>query len=673
MCIKPNQYLVLRPALYALVISTPFNPFQTRPNLPMSLQSPLSVGDAILLAKIAYNVAQAFSSGAKSAPAEFAEVQSLVRSVKHSLDLLARTLPQDPEGSSPATVSQETHTALSDIRDNCSAVLADLEDFVKKYMILDKAAPGKSVRGWGDQIKRGWKKVAWTTEEEGIKKMKERLTNHLHALNSFILTMKIDQETGIRGNVEMIHYKIDDIYGWFNENVKKEQSSASPGRQPSHAQNQSAEPSRLEFALYEQTSTSSAQQKTLICPHVAFANPDPPSDGNVNQHFTSRIFRCLCSSLNTRNRTITARDHSSQLAHTILPISLFVQAIHPSPRNRLSWQIYLYSPLSNSPVSLLVEQVPPSFLAEFEARVNQVRVFQAATHLANNLNTALVLDKDDSVSILNMKSDGSHFARSVSVRFITNGTSLLVKRLSSLQLLHHSSAQRDCFDAKFDNGPVPINFAPEPYLNIQIVSNNPTGLSEEQRYSIQLHHDTPVASSKGPRFVSLQKCLCTQAAGLPSQESESINCSEVEFEFLDASMAYEYLENLKAIKHRLHLYYLQRPRWGEIADQRHVGNIMIRHLVLNDAKLSIILDPSTGRRRGVISCGDLSASICVEFPPDFLEAMATGTASVRRNQAAWFVVIGKDFVDIEKQDCGIDLFSPTKQDVRRALGPSGEQ
>lgn len=54
----------------------------------MSLPSPLSVGDAFLLATIVYNVGKACSSDAKSAPAEFAEVQSLLFSIGDAIGLV---------------------------------------------------------------------------------------------------------------------------------------------------------------------------------------------------------------------------------------------------------------------------------------------------------------------------------------------------------------------------------------------------------------------------------------------------------------------------------------------------------------------------------------------------------------------------------------------------------
>jgi hypothetical protein len=52
------------------------------------MASPVSIGDAILLAKIAFNIGKAFTSGAKSAPNEFLEIQSLLTSISESLAII---------------------------------------------------------------------------------------------------------------------------------------------------------------------------------------------------------------------------------------------------------------------------------------------------------------------------------------------------------------------------------------------------------------------------------------------------------------------------------------------------------------------------------------------------------------------------------------------------------
>jgi hypothetical protein len=162
----------------------------------MSLQSPLSVGDIILLGQIAYKVAKAFSSGAKSAPVEFAEVQSLLLSLKESFDLLARSLTTGRAPNAAASIPQaqnpeeesmsKPHSELANILSNCRDVLRHLEGFVDKYSVLESTTEDQDTsrnRKLRDNLKRSWKKVAWTKEGGEIAKLKQTLIAHTNALH----------------------------------------------------------------------------------------------------------------------------------------------------------------------------------------------------------------------------------------------------------------------------------------------------------------------------------------------------------------------------------------------------------------------------------------------------------------------------------------------------------
>jgi hypothetical protein len=159
----------------------------------MSLQSPLSIGDIILLGKIAYRVGRALSSGSKSAPAEFAEVRALLFSLKESFDLLAQSLTQngrseesDYEPRNADEPKFERQPELEHILTSCRDVLHHLESFVKKYSLLQSTTEGQQesqTRGLRDDFKKGWKKIAWTKEGGDIAKLKQTLVAHTNALH----------------------------------------------------------------------------------------------------------------------------------------------------------------------------------------------------------------------------------------------------------------------------------------------------------------------------------------------------------------------------------------------------------------------------------------------------------------------------------------------------------
>lgn len=183
----------------------------------MSLQSPLSVGDIILLGKIAYKVARALSSGSKSAPAEFAEVQALLFSLKESFDLLSQTLTErDRSGESsepqnPGESRSERQPGLANILTSCRDVLVHLESFVEKYSVLDSTTEGQQeprTRTLREDLKKSWKKVAWTKEGGDITKLKQTLIAHTNALHLAITVINgqvssIPLTSGRNANVAM--------------------------------------------------------------------------------------------------------------------------------------------------------------------------------------------------------------------------------------------------------------------------------------------------------------------------------------------------------------------------------------------------------------------------------------------------------------------------------------
>jgi hypothetical protein len=165
----------------------------------MPLQSALSVEDIILLGKIAYRIGSALSSGPKSAPAEFAEVQSLLFSLKESFGLLAQTLTErdsgDEGGSESPNLGEvrlERQPEIANILNSCRDVLLHLEKLVEKYSVLDSTSDGQEsrTRSLREDLKKGWKKVAWTKEGGGITKLKQTLIAHTNALHLAITVIK---------------------------------------------------------------------------------------------------------------------------------------------------------------------------------------------------------------------------------------------------------------------------------------------------------------------------------------------------------------------------------------------------------------------------------------------------------------------------------------------------
>jgi hypothetical protein len=166
----------------------------------MALPSPLSIGDVILLSQLAYGLARAFTSGRKSAPAEFQEVQNQLYALGSALGFLAKDRTESPSrsrASNVETVGKEKEAddqdgVLEEMIANCRGTLKHLELLVDKYMEIDPNAkdPGQTgLRRWQQDVKRNWKKIRWTTEGGDLDKLRNNLAVHINGLNLALSAM----------------------------------------------------------------------------------------------------------------------------------------------------------------------------------------------------------------------------------------------------------------------------------------------------------------------------------------------------------------------------------------------------------------------------------------------------------------------------------------------------
>ena len=151
---------------------------------------PISVGDAILLSQIAWSIGKAFTTGRKSAPAEFAEIQDLLFTLGEALQVLSKDLPgsnQVAQAERPAgrqdEEAQAENALLAQMVMNCRSTLTHLKSMVDKYMELDNKGEQKDQKKWKDEVKKNWKKMLWTKEGGDIMKLKTTLTAHINGLN----------------------------------------------------------------------------------------------------------------------------------------------------------------------------------------------------------------------------------------------------------------------------------------------------------------------------------------------------------------------------------------------------------------------------------------------------------------------------------------------------------
>lgn len=161
----------------------------------MSLPSPISIGDAIALSNIAWNIAKTFLPSATDAKDDFKQLHGLLCSLTSTLRLVGETFRVENRRSEPGGIAvvpdprNDTPSIISETLSHCNDILGDLKRLIETYSILDQesnSAPGPSStagRNWPAQMKRSWMKLLWTAEGANISGLKQSLTVHIQTFN----------------------------------------------------------------------------------------------------------------------------------------------------------------------------------------------------------------------------------------------------------------------------------------------------------------------------------------------------------------------------------------------------------------------------------------------------------------------------------------------------------
>ncbi|KAM0089634.1 hypothetical protein ACP6JD_007014 [Aspergillus fumigatus] len=242
----------------------------------------ISIGDVLMLSKLAWDITQAFTSGRKSAPAEFQEVQNQLSSLTHALESL-----KSLSGESPGLDDGASASSITPILQNCRFTLEHLDALVKKYMIIENdGTGGPEKKRWRDEIRKNWKKVRWTREGGDLTRLQHNLGVHINSLNLTIAVLNSEINQGLGQRVENVHEMLGEIYAWFTSNLKGRTASFyEPSSRPQER------PPELSFSLHR--ADSEPFHTVALCDNASF---------NVDwlQVPTQPVFKCNCQLRRTR-------------------------------------------------------------------------------------------------------------------------------------------------------------------------------------------------------------------------------------------------------------------------------------------------------------------------------------------------------------------------------------
>lgn len=302
---------------------------------------PVSIGDAVMLSKLAYRIGVAFTSGRKSAPAEFEEIKDQLFTLANALEFLAIETSRNSsaigvssrETREESKKSNDNEDILGRMISNCRQTLKHLERLVDKYTEIDpnvKYIGQTTVRRWQHDIMKNWKKIRWTTEGGDLGKLRNNLTVHINGLNLAFSALRrcvlgfganlhhlctylsisgfSTQTRSIETQLNGVDDKLSEIFEWYTKNLKH--PKVDPASNSTNGPSQSAPEadSSLMFEVFAELPGNAVMG--LICPKASFRR-DWYTFRNRDESFG--LFQCHCVS----NEGIQyPEDLSSKKDHT---------------------------------------------------------------------------------------------------------------------------------------------------------------------------------------------------------------------------------------------------------------------------------------------------------------------------------------------------------------------
>ncbi|EXL65952.1 hypothetical protein FOPG_17853 [Fusarium oxysporum f. sp. conglutinans race 2 54008] len=414
------------------------------------MASPVSIGDAFLMAKLAFRIGQAFTKGKKSAPAELREVESQLYSLSAALNAL--TAARKSGHSAPLLVdrSELPQNAPPHYKDNqdiilgmlgsCNDTLAHLQSIVVKYGIISTTADPShaQVKRWSHKLKADWKRIAWTTEGGDLAALKSDLTIQTNSLNLILGVIVTSHTDRLQSDMNRVSVMLTEIHDWFVENLKSTTESASALATCTPNETSAGPSDGIYFQLFVQ----SKQNSTLICPRASLSQ-------NVSGVYysksleSSQLFSCGCPDSST-NSTV---HQSAVELYELSPLS-FIVRIAGSER---SWLLYkIANRVTNQLVTLVVKGVPSHAMDDFEELfVHGLSVIQARDILRRDTGTMLAHASENEVNcpkanILDIISNAATGHQSISaVKFTSGNVHHLRDTIKYVQMLHYKTVNLD--------------------------------------------------------------------------------------------------------------------------------------------------------------------------------------------------------------------------------------
>ncbi|KAI1738271.1 hypothetical protein F4680DRAFT_467494 [Xylaria scruposa] len=547
----------------------------------------VSIGDAILLAQIAWRLAQTFTTGRQSAPAEFHEIENELYALGAALaaaendhnNLQSLTNQAVRENSQSVIATQDT---FEHIIQNFKQVLAHLEEIVDKYTIVsEKPDPQKpKSKRWSQSILKNWRKIEWTTEKGDLNTLRSQIMVYTNRKD--LSDYSSSRTASIEQSLDKKSTLLEELHQWYVVNLKETTSKRSTtSDELIPAPDQPAQVLITTFGLAKKTEKGDE----ILCPCVALRREWIESflDGTLGPSLG-----CMFA-----------------LSHLIFPACI--------ASNNGSWMLYKAADSSNNQlVDLYIRKIHPSYIRHLEDTFfRTLSSRRAGAILAQGVGDSLCYasQEDEEQHILEAMSDLNISQKSAeSIIFRSGRTHHVREWIDNVQILQYGiwdSVGTQMHSTHWLE-----------YAEVLISSNNDEAQESDDVVSmvLKLRRNT---CTKLIEKASVD-IMSIEAVGTHSDERTTAHSGlDVTFQFTTKSAAKEFHEKIENMRMELFVRSLQYPRSNErVVLSLQTARVECESLYIDDAEIINVVD-ADDRYRLITVSRNRCTIICQVLVEDF--------------------------------------------------------
>ncbi|KAF3193785.1 hypothetical protein TWF225_009331 [Orbilia oligospora] len=604
------------------------------------MASPVSIGDAFLLAKLALKLGQTFTTGRKSAPAEFREVESQLYSISTALTALGdacqnnglqlginNTVLQNPVHSPRGNKGDD---ALLSMLQGCQDVLQNLEGVVEKYSSIGQPEQlnRPCFQKWKSSVKKNWKKIIWTTEGGDLAALQRNLSIHINCLDLALGVIGHTRADRVEKSVVNTMLMLTEIHTWFVTNIRDNNGSSV---------------------------VTSAQNTNVM--HPSATEPPPP--------LTEIQFKISARSL----RGLETAPHPFEVDS--LAVSSFTFALRQTGATK-SWMIYNAANRStNMVISLVIENVLAKSIHEFETSfIDVLATNNAKAMFRPGCGTTLAYitaGKSQPIEhrILNFLSDLDQVRNKVEkVTFTMKDQSYTRTGITAIKLMHYKYSTREYLSMNYVVDPKDLLPLDTAELEITYKQGSDSDIAKSILY---ITYKTISKRSPNSNILILENIPC---AGLTTKNQEStLNGINVSIQLKSPEAAMLLQRSIQHMREELFVMSLKAPRPGErLALKLEAKGFHTDRVDMADCEISIVQSETSGDLRLIITSKDERTILSQDLAKDFME---TAEGTPRFSAPTYAVqIVGHGTREIQTYKNGFKMvdFSDVRRDQLFGLG-----